>query len=95
MKITLETVDYVANLARLSLTEEQKQKMLDDLDKILVYVDKLNEIDTSGVAPTAHILPVKNVFREDETEPSYDRTVILANAPVQEDGCFKVPKIVD
>jgi len=95
MKITLETVDYVANLARLSLTEEQKQKMLDDLDKILVYVDKLNEIDTSGVAPTAHILPVKNVFREDETEPSYDRAVILANAPVQEDGCFKVPKIVD
>ena len=95
MKINLETVEYVAALARLNLNEEQKIKMLDDLDKIIGYVDKLNELDTSGVEPTAHILPVKNVFREDVSQPSYDRELILKNAPVQEDGCFKVPKIVD
>ncbi len=95
MKISKETVEYVANLARLSLTDEQKIKMIDDLDKILGYVDKLNKLDTSGVEPTAHILPVKNVFREDVIKPSYDRDVILKNAPMQEDGCFKVPKIVE
>ena len=95
MKITLETVDYVANLARLNLNEEQKNKMLDDLDKILGYVDKLNELDTSGVEPTAHILPLKNVFREDISYDSFDREDILANAPTKEDGCFRVPKIVE
>ena len=95
MKISKETVEYVANLARLSLTDEQKIKMIDDLDKILEHVDKLNKLDTSGVEPTAHILPIKNVFREDVIQPSYDREVILKNAPMQEDGCFKVPKIVE
>ena len=95
MKITRNTVDYVANLARLNLSDEEKDKMMVDLDKILVYVDKLNELDTSGVEPTAHILPIKNVFRDDVTQPSFDRELILANAQEQEDGCFKVPKIVD
>jgi len=95
MKISKETVEYVANLARLSLTDEQKIKMIDDLDKILEHVDKLNKLDTSGVEPTAHILPIKNVFREDVIQPSYDREVILKNAPMKEDGCFKVPKIVE
>ena len=95
MKITRETVDYVANLARLELTEEQSNKMIEDLDKILGYVDKLNELDTSGIEPTAHILPITNVFRDDVTQPSYAREDILANAPTKEDGCIKVPKIVD
>ncbi|MEI6131786.1 MAG: Asp-tRNA(Asn)/Glu-tRNA(Gln) amidotransferase subunit GatC [Bacillota bacterium] len=95
MKIDIKTVEYVANLARLNLNEIQKEKMLVDLDSILGYVDKLNEIDTTGVEPTAHILPLKNVFREDEVLPSYDRDIILKNAPIQEDGCFKVPKIVE
>jgi aspartyl-tRNA(Asn)/glutamyl-tRNA(Gln) amidotransferase subunit C len=62
---------------------------------ILEYVDKLNELDTSNVEPTSHVMPVKNVFREDRTENSYDREKILANAPSTEDGCFKVPKVVE
>jgi len=95
MKISIETVDYVAGLARLNLNEEQRIKMLDDLDKILGYVDKLNELDTSGIEPTAHILPIFNVFREDVSGPSFEREEILKNAPISEDGCFKVPQIVD
>lgn len=95
MKITRETVDYVANLARLNLTEDEELKMIEDLDKILSHVDKLNELDTTGVEPTAHILPIRNVFREDVVQDSYDRDILLSNAPVQENGCFKVPKIVE
>ncbi|MCX7923802.1 MAG: Asp-tRNA(Asn)/Glu-tRNA(Gln) amidotransferase subunit GatC [Clostridia bacterium] len=95
MKITKETIQHVANLARLNLTEQEKEKLTYEMENIISYVDKLNELDTSGIEPTAHVLPVKNVFREDKTKKSFDREKILANAPSQEDGCFKVPKIVE
>ena len=95
MKITKETIEHVANLARLNLSEQEKDKLTTEMESIISYVDKLNELDTSSVQPTSHVLPVKNVFREDKVENSYDREKILKNAPAQEDGCFKVPKVVE
>lgn len=95
MQITRELIDYVADLSRLRLTEEEKDKAEKDLGSILTYIDKLNELDTVGVEPMSHAFPVKNVFREDEVKPSEDREVLLQNAPVQQDGCFKVPKTVE
>ena len=95
MKVTRETIEHVANLARLNLTEQEKDKLTTEMADILSWVDKLNELDTTGVEPKAHVIPIHNVFREDIVEDSYDRDSILANAPVKENGCFKVPKIVE
>lgn len=95
MKITKETIEHVANLARLNLTDEEKSTLVSDMEQIISYVDKLNELDTSNVKPTDHVIPISNVFREDKAEPSFPREKILANAPSSEDGCFKVPKIVE
>ncbi|MBZ4646779.1 MAG: glutamyl-tRNA(Gln) and/or aspartyl-tRNA(Asn) amidotransferase, subunit [Clostridia bacterium] len=95
MKITKEQVEHVANLARLNLTEDEKERLTGEMENIIAFADKLNELDTSGVEPTAHAIPIQNVFREDIVGPSYDREKILANAPSREDGCFKVPKIVE
>lgn len=95
MKITKETIEYVAGLARLEFSEEQKEKLMLDMGNILTNVDKLNELDTLGVEPTAHVIPVSNVFREDKVCASYDREKILYNAATTEDGCFKVPKVME
>jgi aspartyl-tRNA(Asn)/glutamyl-tRNA(Gln) amidotransferase subunit C len=95
MKITKETIEHVANLARLNLTEQEKEKLTIEMASILSYVDKLNELDTTDIEPRSHVLPMKNVFREDITASSYDREKILQNSPSQEDGCFKVPKVVE
>ncbi|MGE4283613.1 MAG: Asp-tRNA(Asn)/Glu-tRNA(Gln) amidotransferase subunit GatC [Clostridia bacterium] len=95
MQISKTQVEYVANLARLNLTEEEKERLTVEMENIIAFADKLNELDTTGVEPTAHAIPIQNVFREDVVEPSFDRDKILQNAPSQEDGCFKVPKIVE
>ena len=95
MKVTRETIEHVANLARLNLTEKEKEKLTSEMGHIIAHFDKLNELDTSNIKPMEHVIPIKNVFREDRTDKSYDRDKILANAPSQEDGCFKVPKIVE
>jgi aspartyl-tRNA(Asn)/glutamyl-tRNA(Gln) amidotransferase subunit C len=95
MKITKETIEHVANLARLNLTELEKEKLTTEMESIISYVDKLNELDTTGIEPSSHVLPIQNVFREDIIIDSYDREKILANAPQKEDGCFKVPKVVE
>lgn len=95
MKITKETIEHVANLSRLNLTEEEKEKLTFEMADILTYVDKLNELDTTGVEPTQHVLSIKNVFRKDISGTSYDREKILSNAPSGENGCFKVPKVVE
>lgn len=95
MKITKEQVEHVAGLARLNLTEEEKEKLTVEMENLIVFADKLNELDTTGIEPTAHAIPMNNVFRDDVVEPSYPREKILANAPSQEDGCLKVPKIVE
>jgi aspartyl-tRNA(Asn)/glutamyl-tRNA(Gln) amidotransferase subunit C len=88
-------VGYVARLSRLTLSEEEQERYQRDLAQILDYAAKLDELDTEGIEPTAHVLPLHNVLREDHTRPSYDRDKLLANAPDQADGCFKVPKVVE
>ncbi|MCX7842250.1 MAG: Asp-tRNA(Asn)/Glu-tRNA(Gln) amidotransferase subunit GatC, partial [Clostridia bacterium] len=66
MKITKDTIEHVAGLSRLNLTEEEKERLTYEMENIINYVDKLNELDTSNVQPTAHVIPIKNVFREDK-----------------------------
>ena len=95
MKITTEMVDYISELSRLKLPEEEKEKMTGELEQILAYMDTLNALDTSGVEPMTHIFPVNNVFREDEEKDEWSREEILENAPKQKDGFFQVPKTVE
>jgi len=94
MKIIKEEVEKVARLARLHLSPEEVEKMTGQLDTILRYVAKLDELDTSGVEPTTHTQQVSNRFREDEVVPSLDRKEALANAPEQNGEAFVVPRII-
>ena len=95
MKITIKEVEHVARLARLELTEEEKERMRAQLDSILSYIDKLNELDTSAVEPTSHVLPMTNVFREDEVRPSLFQEEAMANAQDRQDVFFRVPRILE
>lgn len=95
MKIDKKTVEYIAKLARLSLTEEEKEEFTGQLDKILAYIDKLNELDTKNVEPTTHAVPMKNVFREDEAKKSLSQDEALSNAPEKDRGHFRVPRIIE
>ncbi len=95
MRITEETVQYVAALAKLSISSEKKESVAKDLDKILDYIETMNGLDTEGVEPMSHVLPVKNVFREDVVINQPNREKLLENAPKQKDGCFVVPKTVE
>lgn len=90
--ISDETIEYVGILAKLELSDNEKEKAKSDMGKMLDYIDKLNELDTSGVEPMSHVFPVNNVFREDVVENGDDRENILRNAPEQRDGSFVVPK---
>ncbi|MCK4262278.1 Asp-tRNA(Asn)/Glu-tRNA(Gln) amidotransferase subunit GatC [bacterium] len=94
MKISKKDVEHVAKLARLRLAEEEKEKFGKQLSEILEYVKKLNELDTEKVEPTSHVVPLKNVMREDEVRPSLPVEDVLRNAPVREGKYFKVPKII-
>jgi aspartyl-tRNA(Asn)/glutamyl-tRNA(Gln) amidotransferase subunit C len=88
-------VKYVAHLARLSLSPEEERKMSEQLGNILGYIEKLKEVDVSGVEPTAHAFPLVNVTRPDEVRPSLSNEEALRNAPAQANGLFIVPKIVE
>ena len=90
-----ETMENVCILAKLSLTEEEKEKAKKDMQEMLDYVDKLDELDTSSVEPMSHIFGDQNVFREDVVVNGDDRENILKNAPEEKDGSFVVPKTVD
>jgi len=94
MAFTIKDVEHVAQLARLELNEAEKQVFAEQLNSILEYVERLNELPINGIEPLAHILPVYNVFRADEIQPGPPREEILANAPLVEDGQYKVPKIM-
>ncbi|MBE9519543.1 MAG: Asp-tRNA(Asn)/Glu-tRNA(Gln) amidotransferase subunit GatC [Proteobacteria bacterium] len=94
MKISPEEVKHVADLARLEMTPEEVESMTQQLDGILSYVAKLNELDTEGVQPTTHAISIVNVFREDQVKPSLDREDVLANAPQQDNESFVVPKVI-
>ena len=94
MKITKEEVLYVAHLARLDLDEESIEKFAGQIDEILGYIEKLNQVDTNGIKPTSHAISLTNAFRNDEKKEPIERGLALANAPEKEDGQFVVPKIV-
>ncbi len=94
-KITKKDVEYVAKLAKLRLSEKEKKKYTKQLDQILKYIDKLNELDTKKVKPTSHVLPLKNVFREDRVGKSLRVEKVLENAPEKIKNFFKVPKIIE
>jgi aspartyl-tRNA(Asn)/glutamyl-tRNA(Gln) amidotransferase subunit C len=93
-KITLDQVQHVAKLARLSLPPDRLSKLAGQLESILEYVDKIQKADVSGIEPMAHALPISNVFREDIVEPSLPVEKVLANAPDADPPFFKVPKVI-
>lgn len=92
--ISDETIEYVGILAKLELSPEEKEQAKADMGKMLDYIDKLNELDTTGVEPMSHVFPVHNVFREDVVENPDGHEDTLANAPSAKDGGFKVPKTI-
>ncbi|HKZ71694.1 MAG TPA: Asp-tRNA(Asn)/Glu-tRNA(Gln) amidotransferase subunit GatC [Nitrospirota bacterium] len=95
MKITKKEVEHVAKLARLALKDEEAEQLTRQLSDILTYVEKLNELDTKDVEPTSHILPVRNVLRDDEVRGSIDRGKALVNAPDRTEEFFRVPKVIE
>ncbi len=94
MAISKKEVEHVALLARLSLSEGEKEKFSKQLSQILEHAGKIAELNTEGVEPTSHALPIKNVFREDEEKTCLSQKEALSNAPAKEDGMIKIPKIV-
>lgn len=94
-KITEETIDYVGILAKLELSDEEKTQAKTDMERMLNYIDKLNELDTTGVEPMSHVFPVENVFREDVVTNGDESEKTLANAPGVKDNMFVVPKTFD
>ena len=94
-KISDEVMANTELLAKLALTDEEREKSRQEMEKILGYVDKLNELDTEGVEPLISLFPVENVFREDKIEKSFDRDEILKNAPQKQRGCVVVPQTVE
>ena len=95
VKITLAEVEHVARLARLALGDDEKERLRSQLDAILGYIEQLRRVDTTGVEPTAHVLPLLNVMREDEVRPSYPADAMLQNAPDAHEGQFRVPRILE
>ncbi len=93
--ISDETIEYVGILAKLELSSEEKENAKKDMGEMLNYIDKLNELDTTGVEPMSHVFPVNNVFREDIVENSDNRENMLKNAPETKDGSYQVPKTVE
>jgi len=92
MKIS---IDHIANLARLSLSGEEREMFGNQLESILSYMDTLNELDTGAIEPTSHVLAIRNVTREDVNTPSLCREDALANAPDKTEKFYRVPKIIE
>ena len=95
MRISKEDVLYVANLARLNVNDDEADKLAEEMADIINFADMLSEVDTKDVEPTNHAMKLENVFREDVVTGSYDRELILRNAPSKEAGCYSVPKVVE
>lgn len=92
MVVTDETIDYIGILAKLELSDDEKEQAKKDMSNMLEYVSKLDELDTENIVAMSHAFSVNNVFREDVVTNGDDRENLLANAPEQKDGCYKVPK---
>lgn len=95
MKISLKEIEHIALLSRLEISEEEKKQFAEQLSAILDYIDKLNELDTHDIEPTSHVIPLKNVMREDIPTPSISREDALMNAPEHTDKFYRVPKIIE
>lgn len=95
MKISRAEVEHVARLARLALAEEELAALTGEMDAILGYVDKLNQLETAGIVPTAHAVPLENAFRDDTVTPSIGADKALANAPEATQDCFRVPRVIE
>ncbi len=93
-RLSRHDVLHVARLARLTLTDEEVERFTDQLGAVLEHAADVSALDTEGVPPTAHPLPLQNVFRDDEVQPPLDRDEVLAQAPAAEDGRFRVPRIL-
>ena len=93
--ISDETIEYVGILAKLELSPEEKEHAKKDMEEMLDYIDKLNELDTSNVEPMSHVFSMNNVFRQDVVTNGDDREDMLKNAPEQKEGAFKVPRTVE
>lgn len=87
-----DTIDYVGILAKLELSAEEREQAKKDMASMLDYIDKLGELDTTGVEPMSHVFPVRNVFREDVVTNGDTRAELLSNAPAEKDGMFVVPQ---
>ena len=94
MKLSKQEVEHIAFLARLQMGSEEIDSVTEQLNRILVYMEKLSELDTSGIEPTTHALHLSNAFREDRVVPSLDRDDVLALAPEQGGSAFVVPKVI-
>jgi aspartyl-tRNA(Asn)/glutamyl-tRNA(Gln) amidotransferase subunit C len=94
MPVTKKDVEHVAKLARLEFNEQQKEKLTQEMNDILKYIGKLNEVDTSNVEPLSHVIELSNVMREDEVTPSLSQENVLKNAPEKTEKFFKVPKVI-
>ena len=90
-KIDDETLDYVEILAKLDLSEDERIKAKDDMEKMLAFIEKMNELDTKDVVPLSHVTDINNVFREDEEVSSFEAETILSNAPNNENNMYEVP----
>ena len=93
-KISDETIEYVGILAKLELSAEEKEAAKADMEKMLDYIDTLNELDTSGIEPMSHVFPVNNVFREDVVTNGDGKEQTLRNAPLCKEDSFEVPKTI-
>ncbi|MDX8289341.1 Asp-tRNA(Asn)/Glu-tRNA(Gln) amidotransferase subunit GatC [Metabacillus indicus] len=94
-RISKEEVKHVANLARLAITEEETEMFTTQLDAIISFAEQLNELDTTGVEPTTHVLEMKNILREDKAEKGLPVEDVVKNAPDHKDGYIRVPSILE
>ncbi|WP_395804588.1 Asp-tRNA(Asn)/Glu-tRNA(Gln) amidotransferase subunit GatC [Daejeonella sp.] len=95
MKVNSETIDKIAHLARLEVQENEKQGLLDDMNKILTFMDKLNEVDTQGIEPLVYMNDEVNVLREDEVKQEISTEMALRNAPKADGKFFRVAKVIN
>jgi aspartyl-tRNA(Asn)/glutamyl-tRNA(Gln) amidotransferase subunit C len=94
MAISIQDVEHVASLAKLSFTEEEKRKLVSELNEILTYMGQLNSLDTESVEPLSHVIELGNVFREDILRPGLGREEALKNAPAKTEKFFRVPRVI-
>ena len=95
MKIDRKEVEHVAQLARLQFDKSQLEMFINQMNNILEYFDKLQDLDTSSIEPTSHAVVMNNVFRDDDEKKLFNKNLMLENAPAKEKGCFKVPKVIE